>query len=257
MPHVSYSEIRNWEECSWRHKLLYTDKIETFQGSEHTCFGTAVHETIENMLLGNIQEPYEYFHKVFTKELFEIGIAQDTDLSSEMRGQVNGIFELVNPALDEYFSDKGGWTVVSLEEALMEPITESKIKGFNFKGFIDAVLKDGNGHYHLIDWKTCSWGWNARKKSDIAYGRQLVYYKHFFAKKMGINARAVSTHFGLIKRTAKKNRIELFRVTSGERKTKNSLDFLDKVLYNITNKRYLKNRLSCKYCPFDNTEHCS
>ena len=64
-------------------------------------------------------------------------------------------------------------------------------------------------------------------------------------------------HFGLLKRTTKKNRVEIFRVTSGERKTKNSLDFLDKALYNIQNKRYIKNRLSCKYCPFHGTEHCS
>lgn len=257
MPHVSYSEIRNWSECSWRHKLMYVDKIVTFQGTEHTCFGTAVHETIEKMLLENIDKPYDYFHETFSRELLEIGMKEDSQLASEMRQQVNGIFELVRPSLDEYFSSKGGWTVVSIEEALMEPITESKIEGFHFKGFIDAVLKDGEGHYHLIDWKTCSWGWNARKKSDIAYGRQLVYYKHFLAKKLNINPRAVSTHFGLIKRTAKKNRIELFRITSGERKTKNSLDFLDKALYNITNNRYLKNRLSCKYCPFHNTEHCS
>ena len=73
---------------------------------------------------------------------------------------------------------------------------------------------------------------------------------------LDISPRAISTHFGLLKRTAKKNKVELFRVTSGERKTKNSLDFLDKALYNITNKRYFKNRLSCKYCPFAKTAHC-
>ena len=173
MAHISYSELRNWTECSWRHKLMYLDKIETFQGTEHTCFGTAVHETIENMLLGNIQEPYKYFHEAFTKELLDIGVQEDTELASDMRQQVNGIFEAVVPSLDEYFEDKGGWSLVSTEEALMEPITESKIKDFDFKGFIDLVLKDGNGHYHVIDWKTCSWGWNARKKSDSLYGRAI------------------------------------------------------------------------------------
>ena len=256
MPHISYSELKNWTECTWRHKLLYIDKVQTFQGTEHTCFGTAVHETVENMLLGNITEPYEYFHRIFTEQLEEIGLTEDTELASEMRKQVEGIFELVEPSLDEYFADKGGWTLVATEEALKEPITESRIPGYDFKGFIDLVLKDGQGHYHVIDWKTCSWGWNARKKADILYVRQLVLYKYFYSKKLNLNPRTVSTHFGLLKRTAKKNRIELFRVTSGERKTKNSLDFLDKALYNITKKRYIKNRLSCKYCPFHETEHC-
>jgi hypothetical protein len=255
VPHISYSELKHWSECTWRHKLLYIDKVQGFQGNEHTSFGTAVHETVEQMLLGNINNPYEHFDKIFTEQLKDVGV-EESPLSVQMRQEVNGIFELIIPSLDEYFSDKGGWSLVATEEALKEPVTESRISGYEFKGFIDLVIKDGNGHFHVIDWKTCSWGWHARKKNNPVFTRQLVYYKHYYSKKFGINLRAISTHFGLIKRTAKKNRIELVRVTSGERKTKNSLDFLDKALYNITNKRYIKNRLSCKYCPFHETEHC-
>ncbi len=256
MPHISYSELKNWTECTWRHKLLYIDRIKVFQGNEHTCFGTAVHETVEQMLLGKISDPYDHFHEVFDKELTEAGVPIRSELEKDMRRQIEGIFELVEPALNNYFADKGGWSLIATEQALKEPITESRVEGYDFKGFIDLVLKDGQGHYHVIDWKTCSWGWNARKKADIAFVRQLVLYKYYYAKKLGLNPRTISTHFGLIKRTAKKNRIELFRTTSGERKTKNSLDFLDKALYNITKKRYIKNRLSCKYCPFHETEHC-
>ena len=256
MPHISYSELKNWSECTWRHKLLYIDKLKRTQGNEHTSFGTAVHETVEQMLLGKIVDPYAHFNNKLTEELEKVGIAEDTELASEMRKQITGMFELVEPALDEYFSEKGGWTLVATEQKLKESITESRIEGYDFKGFIDLVLIDGDGHYHIIDWKTCSWGWNARKKNDILFARQLVLYKYYYAKKLGIKLRAVSTHFGLMKRTAKKNRVEIFRVTSGERKTKNSLDFLDKALYNITNGTHYKNKLSCRYCPFAKTEHC-
>ena len=256
MAHISYSELKNWTECTWRHKLLYVERVESFQGNEHTSYGTAVHETIENMLLHDIADPYEYFNNKFTEELNSAGIPSDTELASTMRQQVLGTFELVRPALDEYFSSKQGWSLVAVEQSLNEPITESKVGGYDFKGFIDLVLKDGQGHYHIIDWKTCTWGWNARKKNDILFTRQLVLYKYYYAKMLDISPRAISTHFGLLKRTAKKNKVELFRVTSGERKTKNSLDFLDKALYNITNKRYFKNRLSCKYSPFAKTAHC-
>lgn len=257
MSHISYSELKNWSECTWRHKLLYVDKIEVGQGTEHTCYGTAVHETVENMLLGKISDLYPYFNKIFTEELEKIGISEDTELASQMREQVIGTFEKVVPTLDEYFEDKNGWSVVTTEEPLYESVNLESSGDYKFKGFIDLVIKDGNGHFHVIDWKTCSWGWDARKKSDILYARQLVLYKHYYAQKYDINPRAISTHFGLLKRTAKKKRIELFRVTSGERKTKNSLDFLQKALYNITNKRHLKNKLSCRWCPFKDTEHCS
>jgi len=256
LPHISYSEVKNWSECTWRHKLLYIDRVIVRQGNEHTAFGTSVHETVENMLLGKIENPYTYFDKVFTGELRKIGLEEDSELASGMRTQIVGLFEEVVPALNEYFASKGGWEVFATEEALKEPITETKIMNYDFKGFIDLVLKDGNGHYHVIDWKTCSWGWHARKKNDILFTRQLVLYKYYYSKKHNLNPRVISTHFGLLKRTSKKSRVELFRVTSGERKTKNSLDFLNKALYNITNKRYIKNRLSCKYCPFIETEHC-
>ena len=74
MAHISYSELRNWSECTWRHKLIYLDKIDVFQGTEHTCYGTAVHDTVEHMLLGKDIEPYEHFNKVFDDELSRAGI---------------------------------------------------------------------------------------------------------------------------------------------------------------------------------------
>ena len=106
------------------------------------------------MLLGNISDPYEYFGEKFTKILKQLNLA-DSDLANTMRQEVVGIFESVRPALDDYFLDKGGLSLMAAEESLKEPITESKIEGYDFKGFIDLVVNDGQGHYHVIDWKTC------------------------------------------------------------------------------------------------------
>ena len=63
--------------------------------------------------------------------------------------------------------------------------------------------------------------------------------------------------FGLLKRTAKKNNTEIFRVTSGPTKTKNALTFLEKAVTNIKRGMVIKNRLSCKGCSFYKTEHCT
>ena len=30
-PHVSFSEIKDWVECSYRHKLIHIDKLSTFE----------------------------------------------------------------------------------------------------------------------------------------------------------------------------------------------------------------------------------
>ena len=85
---------------------------------------------------------------------------------------------------------------------------------------------------------------------------QLTLYKHFFAQKMGVDPKDIETHFALLKRTAKKNKVEFFRVTSGPRKTQNALKMLNKALHNIKKQRYIKNRLSCRNCNFRHTEQC-
>ena len=85
---------------------------------------------------------------------------------------------------------------------------------------------------------------------------QLTFYKYFYSRKHNVDPKNIETHFALLKRTAKKNNVEIFRVTSGEKKTQNAIKLLNKALYNIGRKRYVKNRLSCTYCEFKKTKHC-
>ena len=49
-PHISFSEIKNWKECPYRHKLVYVDKIDLSEPSPYLDFGTAVHEGCETLL---------------------------------------------------------------------------------------------------------------------------------------------------------------------------------------------------------------
>ena len=37
MPHISYSELKIWAECPFKHKLMYIDKIKGFIGNEYTA----------------------------------------------------------------------------------------------------------------------------------------------------------------------------------------------------------------------------
>ena len=73
---------------------------------------------------------------------------------------------------------------------------------------------------------------------------------------LNINLDDIETHFALLKRTSKKDKIEIFRVTSGNIKTNNAIKLLNKALYNIHSEKFVKNRLSCKRCEFYKTEHC-
>jgi len=147
--------------------------------------------------------------------------------------------------------------LVEAEERLYEGIEE--MTDYMFKGYIDLVIKTEDGKYHIIDWKTCSWGWDARRRADPMTTYQLTLYKHFWAKKHNVDPSMVETHFALLKRTAKKNMVEIFRVTSGKIKTDNALVLLDKAIFNIKGGNCIKNRMSCTSgygCEFYKTKHC-
>jgi len=256
MPHISFSELKDWSFCPFYHKLTRVDKIAGFKGNEYTAFGSAIHSVCEKKLL---QE--EIKSDFFVEELKKNIASLDDDipinkkLVLDMVGQGKRIIPEIQDALDDYFEE---YEVIAVEMPLMEPIEGEE--GYSFKGFIDAIVATPDGKIHIFDWKTCSWGWNAKKKNDKIVTYQLTLYKKYFCQKMNVDPKDVETHFALLKRTATKGIVEFFRVTSGERKTENALKLLSTALYNIKNQRYIKNRLSCTDgfgCQFYNTKHCT
>jgi hypothetical protein len=255
MPHISYSELKDWKFCAHYHKLTRVDGIDGFKGNAYTAFGSAIHSVCEKKLLQEeISE--DFFVQEFKKNIVELpdDVEVNKKMVSDMIEQGAKIIPEIEDALNEYFEE---YEVLAVEMPLYEPIEGED--DYQFKGYIDAVVATPDGKVHIFDWKTCSWGWDARKKNDKIITYQLTLYKHFFCQRMNIDPKDVETHFALLKRTAKKNNVEFFRVTSGNKKTENALKLLTTALYNIKNKRYIKNKLSCTGgygCKFYKTEHC-
>jgi hypothetical protein len=254
MSHISFSALKNWDFCPFYHKLTYVDKVKLFKGNVYTAFGTAVHNACEKLVLNESLDHEKCFTQSFKDELQKIPDGTDAEkkLLEPMKAQGLELSSLALSALKNKFP---GYKVVSVEEQIFEPIPEAPVD-YDFKGFIDLVIKTPDGKYHIIDWKTCSWGWDIKKKTDRITTYQLTYYKNFFCDKHNIEPKMVETYFGLLKRTATKNRAEIFRVSSGERKINNALNILNKAVYNIHNKNSPKNRLKCDKCEFRRTKWC-
>ena len=72
MPHISFSELKNWNFCPFYHKLTYIDKLKGFTGNEYTAFGTAIHDVCEKKLLKETFEATEYFLQRFEECLAEL-----------------------------------------------------------------------------------------------------------------------------------------------------------------------------------------
>lgn len=251
--HISYSELKDWKFCPNYHKLTRIDGLSGFKGNEYTAFGTAMHSVCDRKMLKEQFSPDEYFLSEFGKNLSSLDddVGTNDKLIEQMCVQGATILPHITPAVEEKFGE--GYEVISTEEKLLVPIEDTS---FNFKGYVDLVIKTTDGVYHVIDWKTCSWGWDMRKRSDPMVTYQLTLYKKYFALKHGIDASDIETHFALLKRTAKKNHVEFVDVSSGERKTNNATNLLMLAIKNIEKKRAIKNRLSCKRCQFYKTKHC-
>lgn len=256
MPHISYSELKNWCQCPFYHKLVNIDKVKVFEGNEYTAFGTALHSVCEDLLTEEVElSENELFVQKFREEIKKLKTEElDKKLIISMFQQGEKLSEKAIPALEEYF---GEYEVIRAEEKLYEPIDD--FEDYLFKGYIDLVIKTGD-QYHIIDWKTCSWGWDARKKADKMIVYQLILYKHFFCEKYNIDPKNVHTHFALLKRTSKKNIVELFEVTSGSKRTDNALELMYKAIKTIKSGVHMKNKLSCTAgygCEFYKTKHCN
>tara|TARA_R110002012_G_scaffold31605_2_gene94498 strand:+ start:88 stop:858 length:771 start_codon:yes stop_codon:yes gene_type:complete len=256
MPHISYSELKNWHHCPFYHKLVNIQKLKVFEGNEYTAFGTALHSVCEDLLTDEVDIPKpELFNQKFRDEIKKLKSEEiNKKLIVDMFAQGGKLSEQVLPSLENYFDD---CEVFMAEEKLYEPI--SGTDDYLFKGYVDLIVKEGD-NYHIIDWKTCSWGWDSRKRSDKMILYQLILYKHFFCQKYDISPDMVHTHFGLLKRTSKKNIVELFKVTSGPKRIENALELLHKAIQTIKSGVHIKNKLSCTSgygCDLYKTKHCN
>lgn len=265
-PHISYSELSTWMECAYRHKLLYIDDLGTFGDSPHTSFGKAVHDANENYVLtrsmvkekafGQIREAWVKNEELFTKGPFP-------DWSSDGFGEAEDWVKIADRILDDVpaFLDKEfpGWEPFAAEDLLYEPIDGHPLR---FKGYIDAILKvpDKKGKkfiYWLIDWKTCGWGWGKDKQRDFRIQLQLILYKHFFAKKHGIDPKDIRCAFVLLKRDAKPGKsLGIVPVSVGPTTDAKGLKVINNHVSAVKRGLFLKNRSSCRFCEFDGTPHC-
>lgn len=257
-PHVSFSEVKLWKECSFRHQLVHIKKIDLSKPSPVLDFGTAVHASCEKYLLTRVMD-----YQIAFKHLDEAwkkheGKAEFTSSSLEKaKSEATQILLEVPTFLDKEFP---GWEVVDAEHQLYEAVEGHP---HAFKGFIDGVIKAkgkrGETIYWILDWKTTVRGWLREKRSDEMVKSQLALYKNYWCQKNPkIPFKDVRCGFVLLKKSAKPgDHCELFTVSLGEVPIKRSLKVVSNMLTSVKRGIALKNRDSCTYCEYKNTVHCT
>lgn len=269
--HVSYSEVKTWKECSWRHKLLYIDKIESGEESPHLYYGSIVHDAVEHFLKTKelkINEMEENLKKEWDRVGFDNVWKEDQEKKNKdykhipfekwllwAKNSVNALPKW----MDENFPL---WETVSAEELLYEEMEDLPLK---FKGYIDCIIKipqktADKWKYYILDWKTASArGWDREKQQDFLTQMQLLLYKNFWMNKNKLLSKDIQCAFVLLKKVDKVEKVcQLIKISSGPKNMQEALKIVRSMIKNITkeNKIILKNKTACQWCPFFNTEHC-
>jgi len=274
--HISYSELVDHMECSFRHKLKHIDKLGSDGSTIHTIFGTVLHDAMETYTLTGTIKTADECRLEFQRQLGEIMFTDKSVTKEQAQEFIDAFADLLVQTpkfLDEQFP---GWKLVSAEDYLFEPIAGQVNK--KFKGFIDLVIKTpkikkgkpnrlsslkgeimpDEWEYHIIDYKTTNWGWKAEQKRSTEKQMQLVLYKHFWCQKVGISPDEVKCNFMLLKRTPMKDgsRIELIDVPVDASTTKKALEILNSAINQIQKVRVVKNKMACMWCQFKMTKEC-
>lgn len=254
--HVSYSEVKDWSECSYRHKLKYIDKLGTFEASVHTAFGHALHAACEDYIKTRDMKP-----EIALDELVEQWEKYEFPDRHIWMERVNKVCAEVPGWMERAFP---GWEGIDAEEDLMEDIPDFAHGNIKFKGYIDAIIKSGN-YYWLIDWKTAGNGWAPQKKGDPLVQLQLIYYNLFWSRKHNIPPHKIKCAFVLLNRNEDADeRCELVDLAVSEGQRRNSLVVLNNMVSAVRRQIALKawKRAEgeyqgvCQFCDFHGTEHC-
>jgi hypothetical protein len=257
-PHVSFSEVKLWKECSFRHSLVHIKKIDLSKPSPVLDFGTAVHASCEKYLLTREMSPqiaFDHMEKAWKKQEGNLDFSSESLAKAKV--EVAQILSEVPTFLDTEFPN---WEVVDAEHQLYEPVEGHP---HAFKGFIDGVIKAkgkrGETIYWILDWKTTVRGWFKEKRSDEMVKAQLALYKNYWCQKNpDVPFKDVRCGFVLLKKTAKPGEhCELFSVSLGDVPIKKSLKVVGNMLTSVKRGIAVKNRDSCTYCEYKNTEFCT
>ena len=236
--HISYSSLSTYNKCPKKWELMYLRNEVPFTQNIYTCFGTAMHETL--------QEYLEVLYHDKVKTANELNINQI----------------LYDNMIKAYFSTKTA-KLAGIETLLYQQIRP----GVVFKGLVDLVFYHPNtDRWTIMDIKTSTRGWNDTYKKNPNLTAQVILYREFFAKQFNIDKDKIDVEFFIVKRrvpaeaefATQQRRVQEFSPASGPRKTKQVIESMNKFIAEVLDKdnNYIDQEYSCT-SPFGKCSECS
>jgi hypothetical protein len=272
---VSFSQFNNWFNCRHRWFLDHVKGLREFEDSVNTCFGTAMHEAIQEYIQvlytksskeADLLDLNDIFKKAFDRELADKKITIEPEQYKEFC--VDGIniveaFTNITNRIKYFPSNK--YEFIGIEDEIIMPIKNN----VDFICYIDVVLKEkSSGRYKIIDIKTSTSGWNHYQRDDEGKVAQILLYKAFFSRKYDVDIDMIDVEFFILRRKLWENyafpqsRIQTFIPTNNQRSVAKALNYFAEFVGECFTaegqfvedaKVYLKNpgknKKNCRFCP--------
>lgn len=278
---VSYSQFSMYTQCPKKWELEYVHNNRKFEQSIHTIFGTAMHETLQNYLHVTYNQSAKKADELSLLSDLQSRLVKHYGEASQQMGHFSTPKELQEFYQDgveilKYFKRKRSLhfptkqhELVGIEIELNMPLKNNVV----FRGFIDILIKDNRtGRYKIIDFKTSTRGWNKYQKADKNKTAQLILYKEFYARQLGIDTELIDVEYIILRRKISEDsdfpmkRIQTFVPASGKPSRNKVGQLLVEFINTGFNEEGLHNKdieypayksSACKYCKYkDNQELC-
>jgi len=275
--HISYSSISTYTKCPKLWELQYLRKAIPFTQNIYTCFGTAMHETIQEWLTVMYHDSVKAANNIDLDKLLYANLVKSYKRGRAlMEGQhFSSADELTQFWLDgkhilNFLKKKRAayFTTKTMMLAGVETLLYQDIKpGVKFKGLVDLVCSHPNlDEWTIMDIKTSTSGWRDQQKKNPNLTAQVVLYKEFFAKQFGIDRDKISVEYFIVKRRVPaeadyaimQRRVQDFRPNAGPRKTKQVLTQLDNFISDVLDEdgNYIDKEYHCN-SPLGRCKECS
>lgn len=275
--HISYSSVSTYNKCPKLWEAQYLRKTIPFKQNIYTCFGTAMHETMQSWLevlfhdkVKNANEMdlnsmlYDNMIRAYKQGKAQNGHEHFSTPEELQQFWLDGkhILEFLKKKRNAYFTTK------TMQLAGIETLLYQEIKpGVMFKGLVDLVFYRPNvDRWTIMDIKTSTSGWRDNQKKNPNLTAQVILYKEFFAKQFGIDKDKIDVEFFIVKRrvpaeaefASMQRRVQEFSPNAGPRKTKQVLDSMNKFISEVLdeNGQYIDQTYQCN-SPLGKCENCA
>ncbi len=268
---VSYTQFSTWLNCKHQWWLSYAKKLKVYTPTIHTCFGTAMHSTMQYYIEQQFKKSEEdinltdrlfvELHEEFTKNInkYKDVFSNPNELHTFFNDGVNVL---------QYFKDHFNsiYNVDTQELVGIElplDLNPSKNKpNLKFNAFLDITVRNKNSKIVIQDIKNTDTGWKKYMTADIKKISQLLLYRYFYSEVYNEKLSNIDMQYIFAKRNPVNGEyIEMENITEEHVSTSEVVDkfheFIDTAfdsLGNPENKQFHAdpgvNHSNCRFCEF-------